>query len=244
MTASLSLILPVFLAGALVAAFCSGIAGFAFGVVASSIWLHVLPPSEAVPLVAGCGLTIHLVSIWHLRRQIRFDLAWPFLLGAVPGVPLGAWILSGIDPSLFKVAIGCLLAAYGVWALGRPDLPVVKAGGRVADGAVGFVGGVLGGLGGLNGMLPTIWCGLRGWPKQDQRGVYQPYIFVAHCLTLAALGGGGMIGARTMELYLWSLPALGLGALIGLAFYSRVEERQFRRILAGMILLSGLALVI
>ena len=33
-----------------------------------------------------------------------------------------------------------------------------------------LAGGVLGGFAGLSGVLPTIWSGLRAWPKARQRG--------------------------------------------------------------------------
>ena len=28
---------------------------------------------------------------------------------------------------------------------------------------------------GLSGALPTIWCGLKGWGKDAQRAVFQPF---------------------------------------------------------------------
>jgi len=53
-------------------------------------------------------------------------------------------------------------------ACGRP--------GRTADGAIGFAGGILGrGLAGLSGALPTVWATLRGWGKDERRGVFQAF---------------------------------------------------------------------
>ena len=46
-------------------------------------------------------------------------------------------------------------------------------GGRLADAAVGFAGGILGGLAGLSGPLPTLWASMRGWSKDQRRGVFQ-----------------------------------------------------------------------
>ena len=47
-----------------------------------------------------------------------------------------------------------------------------------------LAGGVLGGFAGLSGVLPTIWSGLRAWPKARQRGTYQPYVLTMHGLAL------------------------------------------------------------
>ncbi len=35
---------------------------------------------------------------------------------------------------------------------------------------------ITGGLAGFPGAFVTIWCGLKGWDKAHQRGVYQPFI--------------------------------------------------------------------
>ena len=49
-----------------------------------------------------------------------------------------------------------------------------------------LAGGVLGGFAGLSGVLPTIWSGLRAWPKARQRGTYQPYVLTMHGLALVS----------------------------------------------------------
>src|SRR6266487_3872163 len=38
---------------------------------------------------------------------------------------------------------------------------------------IGFAGGILGGLAGLSGVLPTLWASVRGWGKDERRGVFQ-----------------------------------------------------------------------
>ena len=51
---------------------------------------------------------------------------------------------------------------------------LVKRGGTTADAAVGVFNGILGGATGLAGNIVTMWCGVRGWPKDVQRTVFQP----------------------------------------------------------------------
>jgi uncharacterized membrane protein YfcA len=168
--------LVLLLAGAFAGGFASGLAGFAFALVASSLWLHVLAPAEATPLLVASALLLQLFTIWRLRQGVRFDLLWPFLIGGVPAVPLGVLLLTEASPGAVRVGVGIFLVLYSGFMLLRPPLRAYAGGGRLADGAVGALGGVLGGLCGLNGALPSVWCNLRGWPKDEQRGVYQPYI--------------------------------------------------------------------
>ncbi len=43
--------LALFLAGAFAAAFVTGLAGFAFAIVAAAVWLHFMAPAQATPLI-------------------------------------------------------------------------------------------------------------------------------------------------------------------------------------------------
>jgi uncharacterized membrane protein YfcA len=143
--------------GAFLGALAVGGAGFAFALVASSVWLHALPPLQTAVLVLASGVCLHLFSIWLMRRTLEPGRLWPFLAGGALGIPLGISLLTRSDPGVLKTSLGFFLLAYGLFALMAPRLPHVSRGGRLADGVVGFIGGILGGLGGFSGVLPTIW---------------------------------------------------------------------------------------
>ena len=142
------------------------------------------------------------------------------------------------------VALSLLfLVVYGTYALLAPRLPEIRGGGRAADAAIGFVGGILGGLGGYSGVLPSIWTQLRGWRKDVARGVYQPFILMAHVVTLVLVGMAAMdTGGALMTLA--ALPALYAGAWIGWRIYGRLDERRFRQVLSALLVASGLTLVL
>src|SRR3977135_3027838 len=100
------------LLGALAGGFVSGLAGFGTALMALGIWLYVLPPSMAVPLVLICSViaqTSTLPSIW---RSIDFGRVWPFLIGGLSGVPLGILMIAHADPKVFKLTIGVLLLVF------------------------------------------------------------------------------------------------------------------------------------
>jgi hypothetical protein len=41
---------------------------------------------------------------------------------------------------------------------------------------------------GLAGIVVTIWCGIRGWPKDVQRAVFQPVAVAVFAPSALALG--------------------------------------------------------
>jgi hypothetical protein len=228
--------------GAFMGGFASGAAGFAFGIVASAIWLHALDPLHATILIVSGGGIIQVGTIWPLRHDIKVRRLAPFALAGLLGIPVGVWLLLRVDSHALKVALGIFLAVYGVYALTAPRLPRIAAGGWFADATVGLAGGVLGGIGGYSGVLPAIWCQLRGWPKDAARGVYQPFILMAHIATLALIGIVALDRAGIV-MFLLASPALAAGAFIGWRVYGRLDEQRFRQALAALLVVSGLILV-
>ena len=136
---------------------------------APSLWLYILTPVQTATLIVAFGLIVQGYSVWKLRRALDWQKLWPFIAGAAFGVPAGVALLTWSDPRSVRIAIGIILILYSVYAFFRPALKF-SGGGRAGDAAVGLLNGALGGLTGLAGILVTIWCNLRGWPK-DVHGV-------------------------------------------------------------------------
>src|SRR5262249_46704808 len=152
--------LPILLmlwVGAFLGGLASGAAGFAFGIVSSSIWLHILAPVYATFLVAAGGLAIQAGTIWPLRHSLDRQRLGPLLIAGSIGVPIGVWLLVQTDVVTLRIVIGVFLTVYGLYALLAPRLPHIEAG-RWADAVIGMIGGILGGLGGYSGVVPAIWA--------------------------------------------------------------------------------------
>ncbi len=231
------------MAGAFAAAFVIGAVGFADALILNAIWLHIMEPSVAIPLVVSCGIVMHVTPLYKLRKELDFSRLWPFILGGIFGVPLGTWALGYMEPNAFRLMIGGLLVVYGVWMLLRPHTSVGEAGGKPLDGVVGLAGGFMGGFAGLSGLFPTMWAGIRGWPKHQQRGAYQPFVLVMHCLGVAIFVATGMYTKQISLDFLTCLPAIILGSWVGVKVYPYIDEVTFKRIILGLILLSGITLL-
>ena len=236
--------LALFFAGAFAAAFVTGLAGFAFAIVAAAVWLHVMTPAQATPLIVAFGLIVQGVSVWKLRRAIQWRRLMPFLVGGVIGVPLGAELLRYAAPGDLRIAIGAILILFGLWNLFRPSLVSMARAGVIADGAVGVVNGIIGASTGFAGIAAIIWCSLRGWPPAEQRAVFQPSGVAIFLMTALWLGGTGIIGSGTLALFVIGLPPLAVGTWVGLKLFGKLDDQVFRRIVLVLLLISGLSLVI
>jgi uncharacterized protein len=239
----LSLDLAIFLIATFAGALVAGLSGFAFGLVAASIWLYILTPLQTATLIVAFGLIVQGYSVWKLRRALDWSKLWPFILGAAIGVPVGIAILGWANPAHVRTCIGVFLVLYSLYALFRPNLGPVTRGGAAADAGVGFANGVLGGITGLAGILVTIWCGLRGWPKDQQRTVFQPVAVAIFAMSAAWLGIKGAVSADTIRLFLFGLPALLAGTWLGIKLYGRLDEATFRKLVLVLLLASGAVLI-
>ena len=76
-----------------------------------------------------------------------------------------------------RIGVGVLLIFYSTYSLARPALKPMHAGVQPMSASVSSTA-LLGGLTGLVGIVVTIWCQLRGWPKDDQRAIFQPVLLV------------------------------------------------------------------
>src|SRR5690554_960767 len=92
--------------GTLAGGFVSGLSGFAFGMVALSIWIWSLDPQMLAPMVVFGSLVAQLASLGVVRRGLVWRRLLPFLVGGAAGVPLGFLLLRLIDPTEFRAAVG------------------------------------------------------------------------------------------------------------------------------------------
>jgi uncharacterized protein len=234
--------LLVFVFATFVAALIAGVAGFAFGLIASAIWLHVITPAESSALISGYAILIQGFAIWKLRHALQVARVLPFVAGGAVGIPLGAVLLRTAAADHLRASIGLLLVAFSVYSLARPKLQL-RGGGRIGDGLVGLASGIVAASTGLAGLPVIIWSTGLGWSKDEQRAVFQPVVVAIFAMNLLWFGGSGMVTTDVVHLFLIGLPAALVGTWLGLTLYGTLDEARFRRIVLLLLLLSGIALM-
>ena len=230
-----------------VAATVSSIAGFAFSALCGALLFHLMDsPVYAVNVMIVCSISIQLLSVAALRHSIDWRSLPIFLIGGVLGVPAGVYLLLHLPTGAYRNVIGGLLIAYGGYLLLRWPARSLRMG-PWSDACAGFLGGVTGGLAGFPGASVTIWCGLKGWDKARQRGVYQPFILSMQPVTLAAIylmrpssSTATALDWKTLAF----VPAALLGAWFGLRIFKRLSDRQFEIVVNALLILSGIGLIL
>jgi uncharacterized protein len=213
------------------------------GLVFTGIWAHILTPVQTASLIVGYGLLTQSYGIWKLRHALNWRNVAPFVIGGAVGVPMGAMLLTRVDPGYLRPAVGVLLVLYSAYALTAPAFKAPRAGLK-ADAAIGILNGFLGGLTGLVGIIVTVWCQVRGWSKDAQRMVFQPVMVVASAMTAVSLCLAGAVTSETVNLYLLGLPVLLAGLWLGFKLYGKLDEAAFKKVILAFLMLSGFALML
>jgi uncharacterized protein len=224
-------------------AFVSGLAGFAFSAVAGGILLHVLEPLEAVPLMMACSVGVQATNLWALRKTVQWKDSLILVLGGALGVPIAVWLLHATDAKIFREGFGLMVALYAGYMLFRPSLTYLQQMNRGRNALVGFGGGLIGGLTAMPGALPTIWCDMHGVPKNQQRGLVQPFIAAMQLFALALMLMRHDLSSKVLFDLLLSIPALFAGSILGIFAFRHVKDATFRRIVLIVLLASGLMLL-
>jgi uncharacterized protein len=231
------------LLGALAGGFVSGLAGFGTALMALGIWLYVLPPALAVPLVLICSVIAQVSTLPSIWKTIDFSIVWPFLAGGLIGVPLGTLLIAHADPKVFKLTVGIFLLVFPAALYFQRKEMALTSGGKAADAGIGFAGGILGGLAGLSGPLPILWASVRGWTKEQRRGIFQIFNFSILAASFLIQVTTGFVKPDVFWLALIAFPGTVIGAWLGAKTYHALSDRNFRDVVLGLLFLSGIGLV-
>lgn len=235
--------LIIVILGAAVAGFVQGLSGFAFGMVAMSFWAWTIEPHMASAMTVFGALTGQLLSAFSVRRGLSLRRLWPFVAGGLVGIPIGVAILPALNAQLFKAVFGGFLTLWCPVMLMAQRLPAMTHGGRLADGVAGAAGGVMGGIGGFTGVIPTLWCTLRGFDKDEQRAVIQNFNLATLAVTMATYVGKGIVTRDMLPMFLVVAPAMLVPSLLGTRVYLGISEAAFRKIVLTLLTASGVVLL-
>jgi uncharacterized protein len=231
------------LAGALVvvaASFLGGVTGFGYSLVATPLLLLL---GFDLPFVVTANLALACVTRISVAYRFRSDAkpgrAAGLIAGSVPGLWLGAVVLTTVDVSTIKLCAGLVVMAAAVllWRAVTAPPPRQLPGAPVA---AGFAGGFLGAATSLNGVAPVL---LLARDKAEPRSVLADlalYFVASNAIGLALLlvAGGLETDALWPAFFLW-LPGSLAGNWAGTVIGPRLPEAGFRHLTLAIVFVAG-----
>ena len=217
-----------------------GMTGFASALIA--IPLLTLLFGDIKPALVTLSLfevAFACVMLPRIRRHVDWQCFFYLVPGLLLGSAVGVQILKSLATGTMKKALGILIILFGLNMLlrgGYPSWRVAKPWGIL----VGVLGGVIGGMFGTPGPVYVVYMTGQTKDKSVFRATLGWMFTVGVIWRLILFTHAGFVTwdiARNAGVL---LPACLLGLFIGHHIHLRIPEAAFRRVIAVILLISGL----
>lgn len=225
------------------AAFVRSAMGFGDAVIAMPLLAMMVGLKTASPLVAFMGPTISILILARGWRRVDMRSAARLIAASVLGIPIGIYGLARLPEEPLKIVLGVLILLYGVFGLAKPGARIRNEKAWLPW-LVGWSAGVLGGAYNTNGPPVVAYGMLRGWPPESFRATLQGYFLPTGLAILAGHGLAGMWTGEVLRSYLYSLPAIVLGVVLGGLLNRKLTHALFAKLVYGSLAVMGLILIV
>ncbi|MFC1878654.1 sulfite exporter TauE/SafE family protein [Chloroflexota bacterium] len=224
------------------AVFTQSFSGFGVALVAMALLPGLIGIQTATPLVALVAVTIEIFLLLRYRSSLNLRAVAPIALASIFGIPLGIWLLGGVEERIVLTILGVVIAGYALYALFRFRLPALHHP-AWAWGA-GLVAGILGGAYNTSGPPVILYGNCKDWPPAEFKSNLQGFFMVNSAFVSLSHALSGNLTPDVWAGYLWALPAMAVGILIGTSLDKYLDPERFRRLVLWLLVLMGIRLIV
>lgn len=220
----------------LVAAFIRGYSGFGYSAMVIAASGVVTNPLNFVATVVILETAMSLQAFRGVGSQIDWRRVGLMLAGAVVGLPLGLWVLTGVSENTARAVISVyILIMCGVLLAGWRLRQEVRGASNVA---VGLVSG-LANAPGMGGLPVAAFFAAQPMTAATFRATLIAYFPILDLYSAPLYWWHGLVTWNTLWIALAALPLTFLGNWLGSRHFRNTDPQDFRRF--AIILLAGLA---
>ena len=222
-------------------------AGFGAGLIAVPLLALILPVSTAVSVASVFATLSAVQQVCREWRQIAWRQFIRVFLYSMVGVGLGLYFIKMLDEDLMRHCLGIFMVLYSIHALWAADTSHLLP--RRWHGAVGASVGIAGGLcsalfGAGAGPIYMVYFDVLRLEKAVFRATMSAVVLLGGATRIAGYESYGFYGRSTITLLAIGLPLVIAGSWLGDRVVCRLNTRSFSRLVAGVMLLSGITLLV
>lgn len=220
--------------------FVQTVVGFAGSLVALPILLIGLKLPDAIAYISifyffSSGFLVY--KEWkNIDRNVILRLGWASAIGVITGIV----VLTYSKPILLKKALGIFILLYVVYVIvGKTDLKLGKKGNTM----FGILGGFFAGVFSTGGPLYVIAVKNTVAEARIFRATMIGILALVTAVRIPSLAIGGILTTSHIKMSLLILPIFFLAQFLGGQLFLKINEKLFKKVLLGLLCLSGVALI-
>lgn len=237
-----TLIWPILLAVALIAATLAAVTGFGGAAVLLPVLVAFFGMRAAVPILTVAQLIGNGSRVWFNRREVNLRVVGWFALGGVPMALLGGYLFAEAPLTGLTRLLGAFLLLVVIWRHVRPRLghsfptPVFAGIGAGSS----FLSALLGSVGPI--MAPFFLA--YGLVKGAYIGTEALSTVVMHVVKLIAYRQTSVLTWHDILTGLALGPVMILGSFLGKRIVDRLPEKVFVALIELVLIVAGLMFLI
>ncbi|MEM9576451.1 MAG: sulfite exporter TauE/SafE family protein [Pseudomonadota bacterium] len=212
----------------------------------ASVLALVVEPGMALGVMLPLLMLIDVSTLKPYWRKWDVRAAWLLILGALPGVALGAALYSVAKPDVFRVLIGLISVGFVIWQIANRG-GWMKASGWALTTPAGAVAGAVAGFTSFvshaGGPAAAVYLLSRKLGKTEYQATTVLVFWAINIAKFVPYAGLGMFTAETAVANVLLAPFALLGAWLGVVAHHKVPERLFFALTYVMLTLTGVKLI-
>jgi uncharacterized membrane protein YfcA len=223
------------------------------GSLAIVLFAAVLPARESTGAILPLLIAGDLVAVGVYRRHCAWSTLLRLLPGVLPGLVLGAWFVAEVDDALMRRGIGAILLAMTAAQLwqrvgrGRRGPEAAASPPRQSATLTAGIGALVGFTtmtANAAGPLTTLYLVVAGLPMLEIIGTGAWLFLVVNVSKLPISAGLGLVTAESLLLDAFLVPAMLVGAALGVWLVRRIQQGSFEIAALGLAALASAALLV
>lgn len=212
----------------------------------SSILALIVDPGVALGLMLPLLMLMDVVTLRPYWRQWSWPDARWLLLGAVPGVILGAALYRLAEPDVFRLLIGAICLGFVAWqAVNRAGM--IRAGGFAMPGWAGGLAGLVAGFTSFvshaGGPPAAVYLLSRRLDKTGFQATTVLLFWLINAIKFLPYAFLGIFTLQTVIMDVLLAPFALLGAWLGVKAHRLVPEALFFAITYVLLSVTGVKLI-
>ena len=225
-----------------IAYFVKGLCGFANTLVFTSILSFGTANAGISPIDLLVGFPANIILTWRNRKQLDPKVFIPLAALVLAGCIPGALLLKNGDVRGIKLFFGFVVVFLGGEMLLRDRGKQLKSS-RTVLAVIGVAAGVLCGLFGVGALLAAYVSRVTTGSRSFKANISAVFI-TENIFRIILYSVLHLITPASVRMSLLLLPAALAGLLLGMLAARHCSETRSRRLMATLLVLSGLSLII